>query len=132
MAPGKRARRQPRETLERNLGEDLAETGEVGTEAELSWLCSPEVPSASELRSAECDQQSALQEGDFNRLDGPWDSKEAYLRTHYKLLREDAIRPLKDALRHVLSLTDIMEDERHATIGIYDSVRAEDLLGHLC
>ena len=58
-----------------------------------------------------------------NIVDGPWPSKIDYLRSHYLLLREDALRPLREAVEHVRSMPDLDEDPSRATIGIYDQVQ---------
>ncbi|RAL58657.1 hypothetical protein DID88_003021 [Monilinia fructigena] len=33
-----------------------------------------------------------------NNIDGAWDSKEEYLGFHYRILREDAVAPLRQAV----------------------------------
>lgn len=48
---------------------------------------------------------------------------EAYLATHYDLLREDAIRPLRNAVEQVKFTPDAVEDAFNGAIGIYDKVR---------
>lgn len=58
----------------------------------------------------------------FNKIDGPWPSKIEYLRSHYLLLREDALRPLREAVEHVRGMVDLDEDPSRSTIGIYDQV----------
>lgn len=35
-----------------------------------------------------------------NIIDGPWPSKEAYISAHYRILREDAIAPLRESVRY--------------------------------
>ncbi|KAL9048752.1 MAG: hypothetical protein Q9162_007569, partial [Coniocarpon cinnabarinum] len=58
-----------------------------------------------------------------NIIQGPWPSKIDYLRSHYLLLREDALRPLREAVEHVRSMTDLNENPSRATVGIYDQVQ---------
>jgi len=123
MARGNKGRRHSKEAQSETREQAFEEAGQSETELGYEWLDLPELPDAAELRPAKHDQQPSLQDGDYNRLEGPWDSNNVYLKTHYKLLREDAIRPLREALSRVFSMADIKEDERQATIGIYDSVR---------
>lgn len=33
-----------------------------------------------------------------NRIDSPWDSRTQYVGTHYQLIREDGVAPLRDAV----------------------------------
>lgn len=91
-------------------------------ETDNDWLNLPELPDIAELQIKNYEMNPTLRDSDYNRLQGPWESKDIYLRTHYKLLREDAVRPLRDAFSQVMAMKEIKEDERHATIGIYDNV----------
>lgn len=54
-----------------------------------------------------------------NRINEPWDNVEDYLRTHYELLREDAVAPLRDAVAQVRQTPDMMDDK---TACIYEQV----------
>lgn len=56
-----------------------------------SWLSLPEIPTFEELSVAETAIPS-------NKIDGPYKSKERYLKTISALLREDAIGPLRDSM----------------------------------
>jgi helicase required for RNAi-mediated heterochromatin assembly 1 len=59
----------------------------------------------------------------------PYDDKEDYLRTEYELLREDAIRPLRDAVQEIRA--DPWKDEgeyQNHTIGIYEPVYIKSLV----
>ena len=72
-----------------------------------SWIEKPEVPTSAELM-VNCqisfpdetiiDLEEELRP---NRIDGPYQSNEEYLGTQYELLREDAIRPLRQAIEEV-------------------------------
>ncbi|KAL2849230.1 P-loop containing nucleoside triphosphate hydrolase protein [Aspergillus pseudoustus] len=59
------------------------------------WTLKPEIPSSREIFGDEDDEFVDLA---TNNVDGPWESKEAYLKAHYDLIREDAIAPLRDAV----------------------------------
>lgn len=56
-----------------------------------SWLALPEIPTFEELSIAET---AVLP----NKIDGPYKSKDRYLKTKYSLLREDAVGSLRDAI----------------------------------
>ncbi|KIW89661.1 uncharacterized protein Z519_09817 [Cladophialophora bantiana CBS 173.52] len=57
-----------------------------------AWLSQPEIPTKQELAVGEA---SLLP----NKIDSPYKSKDRYLKTHYALLREDALGSLRDALQ---------------------------------
>ncbi|KAL4920881.1 P-loop containing nucleoside triphosphate hydrolase protein [Aspergillus aurantiobrunneus] len=59
-----------------------------------SWLSKPEIPSSEEILGADEEFVDLTP----NKLEGPWESKDAYLKAHYELLREDAVAPLRDAV----------------------------------
>ncbi|KAL2868538.1 putative DEAD box helicase involved in nonsense mediated decay [Aspergillus lucknowensis] len=80
-----------------------------------SWTLKPEIPSSEEIFGTD---------GEFvdlvpNKLDGPWESKDAYLKAHYELLREDAVAPLRDAVAIVRNDPE-MRDSKH--VAIYEKV----------
>ena len=58
-----------------------------------SWLAVPEIPTFEELSVDEMAVSVPT-----NKIDGPYKSKERYLKTQFNLLREDAIGPLRDAI----------------------------------
>lgn len=60
------------------------------------WLSKPEIPTNQEL-SAEAADLSP------NRVDGPYKSKERYVKTQYELFREDAVGNLRDAVHDFLA-----------------------------
>ncbi|KAI2023264.1 hypothetical protein LOZ46_001595 [Ophidiomyces ophidiicola] len=67
-----------------------------------SWISNPEIPSSAEILGI----GDSSQPGDAvflnpNKIVGPWQSKHLYLKTHYDLLREDAVAPLRDAVAYV-------------------------------
>lgn len=58
-----------------------------------SWLAVPEIPTFEELS---VDEMTVAVPP--NKIDGPYKSKDRYLKTQYTLLREDAVGPLRDAI----------------------------------
>ncbi|KAI9726979.1 MAG: hypothetical protein M1828_000327 [Chrysothrix sp. TS-e1954] len=58
-----------------------------------------------------------------NYVEGAWPSKDVYLRNHYKLLREDAFRPLRETVRAFIENPDMQEDRSNAAMGIYEQTR---------
>ncbi|OMP83961.1 Helicase required for RNAi-mediated heterochromatin assembly 1 [Diplodia seriata] len=86
-----------------------------------SWLSRPEVPTTEEI----------LDTDDFlndtvaippNNIDGPWSSKETYLESHFELLREDTIRPLREAVGRIRTKSWGKEEEYGSTVGLYSNV----------
>ncbi|KAI9803240.1 MAG: hypothetical protein M1825_002031 [Sarcosagium campestre] len=82
-----------------------------------SWRSVKEIPRADEILSLsmESDGQEAEKFLPANIIDGPWESKETYLRAHYELLREDAVAPLRDAVAEVRRCP-WMQDKRDVCI----------------
>ncbi|KAJ5181096.1 hypothetical protein N7491_000651 [Penicillium cf. griseofulvum] len=63
------------------------------------WQTKPELPSTKEILGTDVP-------GDVialppNCVSGPWGSKEKYLETHYALIREDSVAPLRNAVGRV-------------------------------
>lgn len=80
------------------------------------WLAMPEIPPASEI---------SLPEGASivlprNKIDRPWLHPEKYLKAHFKLLREDAIAPVREAVDRYRRDPDRMDDNETR---IYEQVR---------
>lgn len=101
-----------------------------------AWLDKPEIPSPSEILRAKSDLKKgneALIEVEESihphRPEGAYNDNEDYLRTKYELLREDAIRPLREAIDEVRA--DPFKDEAeysNQSIGIYDPVYITSLV----
>lgn len=96
-----------------------------------SWIHKPEVPTSAEiLPNCQVGFVTGEQMIDFeeelrpNRVEGAYESNEEYLSTQYELLREDAIRPLRQAVEEVRK--DPWRDEcdypQSSGIGIYEPV----------
>lgn len=80
------------------------------------WLQQPEIPTGGEIL-LEDDEEVSLPP---NKIDGPWKSKERYLKSHYTLLREDAVSPLRDAVDTFRQNPEMDEDGR--IVSIYEKV----------
>ncbi|KAI5292240.1 hypothetical protein KEM55_007969 [Ascosphaera atra] len=80
-----------------------------------SWRYKPELPTADEL-CPEPDTEVAISP---NIIDGAWATKEAYLKTHYDLCREDALGPLIDAVAAVREKPGMCDDNKTC---IYEKV----------
>lgn len=84
------------------------------------WLSLPEIPPPSEILIPEGESVVLPR----NRIDQPWTKKERYLKAHYKLLREDAVAPLREAVAKFRKDPLRMGDN---DIRIYDEVRVVGL-----
>lgn len=82
----------------------------------MSWQKLPEVPSNQEVARNESEDVSLPK----NVVDQPYKKVEKYLRTHFLLLREDAISPLREAVDKYKGNPDMMDDKDTA---IYEKVR---------
>lgn len=92
-----------------------------------SWLSKLEFPSAAEIFD-EISSGSTIEtivgvEVPTNKIRGPWESKEEYLRAHYELLRDDALRHIREAVCELRGAPDISEkDFSGSQMGIYGKV----------
>ncbi|KAF1849149.1 uncharacterized protein K460DRAFT_277751 [Cucurbitaria berberidis CBS 394.84] len=101
-----------------------------------TWLHKPEIPSPAEVlreKPVTFTEPNTLIELDESirphKVDGPYENNEDYLRTKYELLREDAIRPLREALDEVRAHPFKYEAEyTNQSIGIYDPVYITSLV----
>ncbi|GFF45258.1 helicase required for RNAi-mediated heterochromatin assembly 1 [Aspergillus lentulus] len=81
------------------------------------WLQKPEIPTPEEILPSSSDEECV--ELMPNRIDGPWSSKDSYLRAHYELLREDAVAPLRDAVAYVRNDPHMADSQ---AVSIYEKV----------
>lgn len=81
-----------------------------------SWLSKPEIPSSSEI----CPPNSTEVALPANKIDRPWSKPTSYLKTHYMLLREDALSPLREAVAKFRKDPQRMDDN---DLRIYEQVR---------
>jgi len=96
------------------------------------WRSLPEIPSSSEI---------CLTDGNTivlppNRIDKPWSRNDRYLKAHYKLLREDATAPLREAIDKFRKDPERMDDN---DLRIYEQVRIvgltfsyKGIASHIC
>ncbi|KAH2981469.1 hypothetical protein KXV25_002703 [Aspergillus fumigatus] len=82
-----------------------------------SWLQKPEIPTPEEILPSSSDEDCV--ELMPNRIDGPWTSKDSYLRAHYELLREDAVAPLRDAVAYFRNDPQMVDSQ---AVSIYEKV----------
>lgn len=84
------------------------------------WLLKPELPSSAEILGTDLpeDEEDCVQLMP-NHIEGPWPSRNSYLRAHYELLREDSIAPLRDAVAYVRDEPKMMDSKE---VSIYDMV----------
>jgi hypothetical protein len=87
-----------------------------------SWLGRREIPSPKELNGDGDDDPDAEIEIPVNKISGPWDSVTEYLSGHYRLLREDAVAPLRNVVSEVRVETGIMEKDSQENACIYEKV----------
>ena len=57
-----------------------------------------------------------------NIVEGAWEDSEQYFQSHYELLREDGVAPLRDAVAEVRAKPRIMEADSEESAGIYENV----------
>ena len=95
-----------------------------------SWLSRSEVPTAEELFRPGPEVDPSYYENNNtpvlqpNIIDGPWQDKEEYLSSHFELLRENALRPLREAIHQIQQMPYAEEsDFLGKTIGLYQNVR---------
>ncbi|GKZ32257.1 hypothetical protein AbraIFM66950_001537 [Aspergillus brasiliensis] len=80
------------------------------------WLKRPGIPSSDEIMGCAEDEFVELIP---NKIVGPWNSSDEYLKAHYELLREDAVAPLRDAVAYVKNDPRMMDSK---LVSIYDKV----------
>lgn len=84
------------------------------------WHSTPEIPLSSEI----CVEEGNTITLPPNKIDRPWTKNERYLKTHYKLLREDATASLREAVDKFKKDPLRMDDN---DIRIYEQVRVVGL-----
>ena len=88
-----------------------------------SWLTLPELPTSAEIGRLENGRPTI---GEIpipiNKIKGPWFSKEEYLQSHYELLREDGVAPLREAVEEIRAKPDLMEKDSKEHAAIYENV----------
>ncbi|KAJ5832063.1 ATP binding protein [Penicillium riverlandense] len=75
--------------------------------ADHDWRNKPEFPASEEILGTATETEDVLLAP--NKISGRWSSTEEYLTTHYNLVREDAVAPLRDAVTFVREDPSIMD-----------------------
>lgn len=82
-----------------------------------------EIPSSLEIKGE--DENATIEEEieiEVNRVHAAWKSKAKYLETHYRLLREDAVTPLRNAVAEVRENPHMTEKDSFEDAAIYEKV----------
>lgn len=94
-----------------------------------SWLAAPEFPTPEEAQDITEQWQTVdPHDGSIilrgNKLEGAWNSKEEYLQAHFEMLREEAVRPLRETISWVKNNPGSREDQRSfgGNMGLYEKV----------
>lgn len=96
--------------LNTHIREYVREANAPPAEGSKPWLLKAEVPTAEEILDDENEPVQLIK----NKLSSPWLSRKKYLETHYELLREDAISPLRDAVHQFKRAPDMVDDSQVA------------------
>jgi helicase required for RNAi-mediated heterochromatin assembly 1 len=83
------------------------------------WISKPEIPTSEEVMGIAVADGSDVINLMPNQVEGPWQSRETYLRAHYELLREESVALLRDAVAYVRD-DPRMDDTQE--VCIYDKV----------
>jgi helicase required for RNAi-mediated heterochromatin assembly 1 len=98
------------------------------------WLDKPEIPHPNEIlrhEPASATIETLIttnEEPRPKKIDGPYDNTEDYLSTEYELLREDALRPLREAVAEVRKDPWKDESQYENSVGIYEPVYLTSLV----
>lgn len=84
-----------------------------------SWLNKSEVPSSAEINDPNDEYEIDLP---VNKVAGQWADRQEYLKSHYLLLREDAVSSLRNAVSEVRNEPHIMEQDSQEDAAIYEKV----------
>ena len=87
------------------------------------WTGFREIPSSSEVFDEGRTEHGTALELTENTIVGPYLSKEEYLEVHYRLLREDAVAPLRDAVSEIQFYPQLLEKDSDNGAYIYERVR---------
>ena len=108
---------------------EYAKSSGPADENSRSWKCRPEIATSDEILDYLPDWQDLDENGnivlDVNKPIGAWESKESYIHAHYELLREEAVRPLREAVSFVKRHPRAMEADagHNHNLGLYDKVQ---------
>lgn len=91
--------------------------------ADLShWIGFREIPSPAEVFDQGRTEHGTALELTENTVVGPYISKEEYLESHYRLLREDAVAPLRDVVSEIQFYPQLLEKDSENGAYIYEKV----------
>lgn len=95
----------------------------ISTPESPSWVSTREIPTAEEIGGVHrgLDEEEVI-EIPPNKIEGPWIDKEEYFKSHYELLREDAVAPLRSAVEEVRATPMMTEYESNEHAAIYENV----------
>lgn len=97
------------------------------------WMRKREIPSSLEIKGE--DENATIEEEieiEVNRVHAAWESKAKYLETHYRLLREDAVTPLRNAVAEVRENPHMTEKDSFEDAAIYEKVGCSVMLLRSC
>lgn len=86
------------------------------------WTTYPDYPSSDEIWDCGRNKHDQDIELDVNQVVGPYASKLDYLERHYRLLREDAVAPLRDAVSEIQCFPGLLERDSCNDAFIYERV----------
>lgn len=97
-----------------------------------AWLRRPEFPTSGEILDRDGSSSSSSSSSDIveispNKPVGAFEDIEDYLSTQYELLREDAVKGLRDAVARVRITSQAAEDAFSGQVGIYEKVRSHSV-----
>lgn len=99
---------------------EYVHTAQYGvTNGSQAWRLKSEIPSSDEIMGVDVSCAGDEMQLAPNVVDGPWPSKDAYLKSHYELLREDAVAPLRDAVAYVRNDRQMMDSR---DMSVYEKV----------
>ena len=86
------------------------------------WTGFREIPSPMEVFDEGRTEHGTTLELTENTVVGPYTSKEEYLDCHYRLLREDAVAPLRDVVSEIQYFPQLLEKDSDNGAYIYEKV----------
>ena len=86
------------------------------------WTSLRDIPTSSEVFDEGRTEHCTPLELTENTVVGPYISKEEYLESHYRLLREDAVSPLRDVVSEIQYYPQLLEKDSDNGAYIYEKV----------
>lgn len=83
------------------------------------WLTRSEIPGSAEIMDRDS-RSSDVVELPANKPIGPYACAQEYLSTHYELLREDSLRPLRESVSLIREAPTASEDTFNGQVEIYE------------